>query len=139
MGLAPYYWGSRRPERGAEKQFTGLFFTCCAGRVFRFHRSFSGKGGRWDLPPATGAVAGPARCAEKQFTGLFFACFAGRILQVPSTLQRNKNTILMDGVFIWCGRWDLNPYGLPYAPQTYASAYSATTAYTMFRNESYYT
>ena len=29
---------------------------------------------------------------------------------------------------VWCGRWDLNPYGLPYAPQTYASAYSATTA-----------
>ena len=29
---------------------------------------------------------------------------------------------------LWCGRWDLNPYGLPYAPQTYASAYSATTA-----------
>ena len=31
----------------------------------------------------------------------------------------------------WCGRWDLNPYGLPYAPQTYASACSATTAFCM--------
>ena len=36
----------------------------------------------------------------------------------------------------WCGRWDLNPYGLPYAPQTYASAYSATTA--KFDCERYY-
>ncbi len=29
---------------------------------------------------------------------------------------------------LWCDRWDLNPYGLPYAPQTYASACSATIA-----------
>ena len=36
----------------------------------------------------------------------------------------------------WCGRWDLNPYGLPYAPQTYASACSATTA--KIDCESYY-
>ena len=36
----------------------------------------------------------------------------------------------------WCGRWDLNPYGLPYAPQTYASACSATTA--KFDCERYY-
>ena len=28
----------------------------------------------------------------------------------------------------WCGRRDLNPYGLPHAPQTCAYAYSATTA-----------
>ena len=34
----------------------------------------------------------------------------------------------LDALFVWCGRWDLNPYGLPYAPQTYASADSATTA-----------
>ena len=36
--------------------------------------------------------------------------------------------------FFWCGRWDLNPYGLPYAPQTYASACSATTANIHFRS-----
>lgn len=30
--------------------------------------------------------------------------------------------------FFWCGHRDLNPDGLPYAPQTYASAYSAMTA-----------
>ena len=28
----------------------------------------------------------------------------------------------------WCDRWDLNPYGLPHAPQTCASACSATIA-----------
>ena len=31
--------------------------------------------------------------------------------------------------FFWCGQWDLNPYGCPYAPQTYASASSAMTAH----------
>ena len=35
-------------------------------------------------------------------------------------------------LFFWCGRWDLNPYGLPYAPQTYASAYSAMAAILSF-------
>ena len=29
----------------------------------------------------------------------------------------------------WCGYRDLNPDGCPYAPQTYASACSAITAY----------
>ena len=29
-------------------------------------------------------------------------------------------------IFSWCPRWDLNPHGCPYAPQTYASASSAT-------------
>ncbi len=31
-------------------------------------------------------------------------------------------------IFSWCGRWDLNPYGCPHAPQTCASASSATAA-----------
>ena len=31
----------------------------------------------------------------------------------------------------WCGQWDLNPYGLPHAPQTCASASSATLAYSV--------
>ena len=39
---------------------------------------------------------------------------------------------------VWCGRWDLNPYGLPYAPQTYASAYSATTALSTGTRKLYY-
>ena len=38
--------------------------------------------------------------------------------------QKNKSYDLSS----WCDRWDLNPYGLPYAPQTYASACSATIA-----------
>lgn len=32
-------------------------------------------------------------------------------------------------LFLWCPRWDLNPHGLPYAPQTYASASSATRTF----------
>lgn len=31
-------------------------------------------------------------------------------------------------ILLWCGRPDLNRYGFPHAPQTCASAYSATTA-----------
>ena len=33
------------------------------------------------------------------------------------------------GPKVWCARPDLNWYGLPHAPQTCASAYSATGAY----------
>ena len=32
----------------------------------------------------------------------------------------------------WCGRPDLNRYGCPHAPQTCASAYSATTAWRLW-------
>ena len=47
--------------------------------------------------------------------------------------KKKKPTIrfLYPGVripLIWCGYRDLNPDGLPYAPQTYASACSAITA-----------
>ena len=32
-------------------------------------------------------------------------------------------------LFLWCEGWDLNPHGCPHAPQTCASAYSATFAF----------
>ena len=45
-------------------------------------------------------------------------------------VQRIKNTGLSQNETapFQCGRRDLNPYGLPHAPQTCAYAYSATTA-----------
>ena len=49
-------------------------------------------------------------------------------LQVPSISKPKQKAPINGCLLLWCGRWDLNPYGLPYAPQTYASADSATTA-----------
>ena len=52
-------------------------------------------------------------------------------------LQRGNKTIIKEKasnatcasrLSNWCGRPDLNRYGCPHAPQTCASAYSATTA-----------
>ena len=39
-----------------------------------------------------------------------------------------------DPLSSWCGRRDLNSYGLPHAPQTCASAYSATAAFALSMN-----
>ena len=48
-------------------------------------------------------------------------------------IYQNKKTIRLDGSFFWCEKRDLNPYGCPHAPQTCASADSATLAYRFFR------
>ena len=42
------------------------------------------------------------------------------------------------GSLFWCGLPDLNRHGLPHAPQTCASAYSAKAAYYIYRGEPYH-
>ena len=45
----------------------------------------------------------------------------------------NKKTNFIEVSFLWCGQWDLNPYGCPHGPQPCASADSAMAAYTIDR------
>ena len=43
-----------------------------------------------------------------------------------NSTKKHRKTFVFDAR--WCDRWDLNPYGCPHAPQTCASACSATVA-----------
>lgn len=54
-------------------------------------------------------------------------CFAGA-RSSPFHWENQKKHPPDGGCFFWCGRWDLNPYAIAYAPQTYLSANSSTTA-----------
>ena len=55
-----------------------------------------------------------------------------RSAELPPHAHGQKKTTrpCLQSQVAWCGRRDLNPYGLPHAPQTCAYAYSATTART---------
>ena len=44
------------------------------------------------------------------------------------TKNQRKEPSARDGSFLWCGRWDLNPYACAHAPQTCLSANSSTAA-----------
>ncbi len=86
--------------------------------------------------PYSGAAIAQKPCSLTKNVGRFVnrpygvissLCEHGRPMTAPTPYTQQKNTPF--GVFFcWCGRWDLNPYGLPHAPQTCASACSATAA-----------
>ena len=67
-------------------------------------------------------------------------CSRKRPLQVPSYsfFLPNKKTEQKLRFFVWCGRRDLNPHGLPQEPETCASANFATSAFSPLRRERRY-
>ncbi len=85
-------------------------------------------------PPLQASVALCDDCHTLPLPSSPTGCGRGQFFKSHFFIYQNKKTIRLDGFLFWCEKRDLNPYGCPHAPQTCASADSATLAYRVLSN-----
>ena len=89
---------------------------------------------KYDVAPVGRNDVMFAQCAVRH-TSLGVAVIIGVaniICRRQTSFKKRTFVARQKCVFCWCEKRDLNPYGCPHAPQTCASADSATLAYRSF-------